>query len=265
MNLFVCIFGHVHTLRMSHAKLHEGVMYTINKTYDSTIKQHLLHLRWSHTTGWQRCIGCLTFMGHFLQKSLIIIGSFAERDLQLKASYASSPTCMEESWLIMDESLHTMGESWHSMTESCRTTHESCHIMNESCHIMNAPCHTINESCHTMNESCHSCEWGSQTLEWHDSFIVNGSCHTCEHANSYEWVMSHMWRCEWGSQAIDARYLPTNESCHVSTSWVMSLRHTDSSRMSYVTCQYYVTCQLRHTTEASTAYYISRSYYECVM
>ena len=176
MNLFVCIFGHVHTLRMSHAKLHEGVMYTINKTYDTTIKQHLLHLRCiqgafkvhlrcSHTAGWQRCIGCLTFIVRFLQKSLIIIGSFAERDLQLKASYASSPTCMEEYWHAVDESLHTMGESWHSMTESCRTTHESCHIMNESCHIMNAPCHTINESCHTMNESCHTCEWDSQTLE----------------------------------------------------------------------------------------------------
>jgi len=42
-------------------------------------------------TGWQRRIGCLMFIGHFLQKHPKINGSFAERDLQFKASYASSP------------------------------------------------------------------------------------------------------------------------------------------------------------------------------
>ena len=35
-------------------------------------------------TEWQRCVGCLIFVGHSPQKSPVINGSFAERDLQLK-------------------------------------------------------------------------------------------------------------------------------------------------------------------------------------
>jgi len=39
-------------------------------------------------------IGCLIFRDHFPQKSPKISGSFAERDLQLKASCAFSPPCI---------------------------------------------------------------------------------------------------------------------------------------------------------------------------
>jgi len=44
-------------------------------------------------TGWRRPIGCLISVGRFLQQRPMSRGSFAKRDLQLKASYTSSPPC----------------------------------------------------------------------------------------------------------------------------------------------------------------------------
>jgi len=47
----------------------------------------------AHDTVWRRPIGCLVCIGHFLQKSHIIRGIFAERHLYLMASCASLTPC----------------------------------------------------------------------------------------------------------------------------------------------------------------------------
>ena len=59
-------------------------------------------------------IRCLIFIRHFLQKSFIISGSFARNDLQLEASYGSSPLCIGS--LHIDAATYLSGRVWRLLS-----------------------------------------------------------------------------------------------------------------------------------------------------
>jgi len=73
-------------------ELYKCIMYNEYTLYTS-IFYDPLYLYESVDTGCCGVIWCLIFIGHFQQKSPMIGGSFAKKDLQLKASHESSPPC----------------------------------------------------------------------------------------------------------------------------------------------------------------------------
>jgi len=111
---YMCMYVHkcstrwrIHTYAYMYVRIHVYIHTHIRTYYyvSNTLVAPTCRTLWIYTylyiyihmyirtpiSSWQRPIGCLIFIGHFQQKSPTISRSFAENDLQLKASYGSSP------------------------------------------------------------------------------------------------------------------------------------------------------------------------------
>ena len=117
------MYTHIHTHSLSQTHAHGPLCVTWHIHICVTRLTYVIH------TGWRTGIECLIFIHLFLRKSPIINSSFAERDLQVTASYASSPPCM------CDCLMHTY--------ESCTNEYRGCVRQSNMLIVLDGYCSTV--------------------------------------------------------------------------------------------------------------------------
>jgi len=125
-------------------------------------------------------MGCLIFMDHFAQKSPIIHGSFAEKDLQLMASYGSLPLCNSK-LIIRLSRFGCVMCVWHCNALQHTATHVAVRIWHRTAVHCKMLQHTATH-CSTLQHTA--------SLTPHDGFVTRICHHTATHCNILQHVAS---------------------------------------------------------------------------
>jgi len=183
-----------------------GNSYLWHDSYPQTAYDHrlsaiwVIHMHDMNPTKWWRLIECLILIGHFLQKSPIIGGCFAERDLQVEASCAFSPPCNVQ--------VHV--QSWRSRIDVCdvmRNTFVSSVVL----HLKNAThTHTHTRPVTYTQNVCRTCHTHTHTNLSYHTYAV---CST-----SHVWMTHTPW-CTCISQKMSHTHTQVTSHTHTNLSY----------------------------------------------
>jgi len=148
----------------------------------------------------RRCVRRHVIIGHFLQKTTTIGGSFAERDLQIKVFRASSPPCIWCSWVAAGNSHMRHDPILNETSLKCRMRLTPFLMRHGSIFGWDMiQFHTRHDTISILGS-----EWAGNTNVRHDSILYETTLNSCE-----KWLDLH------NSQLIGGKYASMHKAMSV--------------------------------------------------